>query len=447
MKRFQNLEKLAKIITEQIKSTTGKIHVIGQYDCDGIASSGIMCHALDRENKKYNLSLLPNLSLSVIDDLNENQPDLVIFTDLGSGQKRLLSNLKSPGIIIDHHISNNQILDNIIEYNPTMYNLNGSYDACSSSLAYSIARLMDGKNMDLAPLAMAGIIGDRQHFGGIRGLNKKLIDEAIQSGNIKVDNIPSLFGKNIGHAIYNSLDPYIVGFSGKIENVNRHLIKMNIDPKTPLDKLDEESLIYLSKWINNQLIKQNKYNGEFIENNTKRFWLNDWTMDASELHWLLDSSGRNLDKETSIGVVNKVEKSLKLAKNYSSIIRGKILNILNNINSNIIENNYIQYFHCADPNLKGLACGFAMDWFLNPSKPVFGFALHRGQIVFSARGTYSLVRSGLNLSNAVRTVTKELGGSGGGHAIAAGGRMPKDQLNFFLVRIDATINKQLVNDK
>ena len=62
----------------------------------------------------------------------------------------------------------------------------------------------------------------------------------------------------------------------------------------------------------------------------------------------------------------------------------------------------------------------------------------------SGRGTRDLVRRGLDLSSAMRLASEKVGGSGGGHNIAAGATVPEGREEEFLLAIDQAVLSQLM---
>jgi len=59
-----------------------------------------------------------------------------------------------------------------------------------------------------------------------------------------------------------------------------------------------------------------------------------------------------------------------------------------------------------------------------------------GGVKVSSRGNQDLLRKGLNLAEALSDAAKEVGGTGGGHDIAAGAFIPVSQMNEFLKILD-----------
>ena len=78
------------------------------------------------------------------------------------------------------------------------------------------------------------------------------------------------------------------------------------------------------------------------------------------------------------------------------------------------------------------------------SMPILAFArTPEGDIKVSARGTRDLVRSGLDLSEAMSEVSHALGGVGGGHNVAAGATIPLKAREEFLEMVDVVVGRQL----
>ena len=65
------------------------------------------------------------------------------------------------------------------------------------------------------------------------------------------------------------------------------------------------------------------------------------------------------------------------------------------------------------------------------------------EIHISCRGTQWLVANGLDLGNAMKKITDDLGGHGGGHKIAAGATLSIDKGKEFLEKTVEIISSQL----
>ena len=100
MKEFTDLIKKA---IEKINSTQGLIQIVSDLDCDGIAAASIMASVLIKTNKNFQITFVNRINEDLVNYLNERKPDLVVFTDMGSGYLDMLKNINLEIIVIDHH--------------------------------------------------------------------------------------------------------------------------------------------------------------------------------------------------------------------------------------------------------------------------------------------------------------------------------------------------------
>ena len=114
----------AKKVADVIKSFSGKVRVVSHYDCDGITAGSIICRALFREGKDFQITFVKQLNEDLIKKIADGDEALVIFTDLGSGYldlicKHLLNkNIKRKVIIADHHeTEGNEKQENLLHIN------------------------------------------------------------------------------------------------------------------------------------------------------------------------------------------------------------------------------------------------------------------------------------------------------------------------------------------
>lgn len=110
----------------------------------------------------------------------------------------------------------------------------------------------------------------------------------------------------------------------------------------------------------------------------------------------------------------------------------------------------IRYFHggsSIEDTIVGIVAGMLLSSPDFPvDRPLIAFA-QAGDgsctVKVSGRGTRDLARMGLDLSSAMRSASEIVGGSGGGHNIAAGASIPEGTEEDFLLAIDLLITAQL----
>ena len=437
-------KKLIDVISKSlltISGINGTIIIVGQLDCDGVCSSGMIRIALERSGINNKYLLVKSLNTKLFNELGKLKPELVIFCDFGLSKKKIISNNYNKSIIIDHHLHYSKSYSNIIELNPNEFGFNGSRDACTSTMAYLLVFAMNNKNEDLSKFFLAGAIGDRHHYNGFSGLNKIIVDELLINNVVEKVEIPSIVGGNILEGLKNLLDPFIIAFNQPEFKISDHLQNADIDPKISINDLTLDNKIFLKNFIIDKIKAQKIYNNEniILENYIFKTEL----IDLNELHWLIDASARYYDIDACNGILDGDQNSIMKGKHYSNTIRKKLIKLLFRISNEILEMNNIQYFFTKNNMIKGLACGFSIDWFLNDKKPIFAFFKKDDLIYLSARGNQNMVENGLNLSKCVNEVCEKFDGGGGGHAIAAGGRFKSKYFMEFLLNIDNITSSQL----
>src|SRR6056297_3526238 len=143
----QLLEKLAKSCAKKILEQR-KVLCVSHIDADGISAAAIICMALKRAGIEYEVRFIRQLDETICKEIGTQNHELVIFTDLGSGQIEHIKNNHINAIIADHHRPQGDIPYHI---NPHLFAINGAYEVSGSGMAYILADQL-GDNRDLASL-------------------------------------------------------------------------------------------------------------------------------------------------------------------------------------------------------------------------------------------------------------------------------------------------------
>ncbi|MCK4491606.1 MAG: DHH family phosphoesterase, partial [Candidatus Altiarchaeales archaeon] len=181
--------------------------------------------------------------------------------------------------------------------------------------------------------------------------------------------------------------------------------------------------------------------------------------DAKEYATVLNACGRQEQPEIGVGVcLGGRGRDLDKAKDLLTEHRRKLKEGLNFLNSSgVEETENLYYFNAGgmiDENIIGVIAGMSYGaripttkgGVMGRGKPIRAFAKDKDNpdmLKVSARANWDLVRRGLHLGNALRELSGELGGEGGGHDIAAGARIPQNTRSEFLDKINEIFNKQL----
>jgi len=170
--------------------------------------------------------------------------------------------------------------------------------------------------------------------------------------------------------------------------------------------------------------------------------------DASEFSTLLNATARYGHADVGLQVcMGDRDHALNQARYLLNQHRQNLVNGLKLVSQNgITPLKSIQYFDAGDAILDtivGIVAGMCFQM-ADRSRPILAFAkTPEGELKVSARGTQDLVRSGLDLADAMSRSARAVGGVGGGHNVAAGATIPPKARQEFLELVDAAVGGQI----
>jgi single-stranded-DNA-specific exonuclease len=420
-----------------------QVRVVSHYDADGISAAAIVSAALHRAGLQFHLTMSKGLDDAIVEDLVKEGNETILFLDMGSGQIDALDSLDAKVFALDHHKPVRKS-KKVVQVNPHFFGIDGMTEACAASLSLLFAVSLDERNWDLSPIALAGIVGDRQHMGGMKGVNIYILERALELKHITSQKSLNLKGSTLVDAISGSVDPYFVGLSGRRENTLAFLESMNLNPDLSLGSLDEFYRRKLTSMLSLRLMGQGCRPETVEELVTDIHWIPTLDMSTSDLADLLNACGR-LDNEglgvaMSLGDVDAIAAAKDLRTEYNK----RLLDMLMKIESDGVEDmDNLQFFDASDPSLAGAQCGLAMQYILDQSRPTLALSEVGDGTKVSSRGTKYLVSKGLDLAAALKKSAEAVGGRGGGHAVAAGASFPTKVRAEFLKNVDSTVGSQL----
>lgn len=437
-----------------------EVVIVSHIDADGLASAGIICRALDRIEKGYEVKIVKKLDPSIIQDVSS--AEAVIFTDLGSGNLDLMDDLGPLCIVADHHQPVGRS-ETVLHLNPHLFGFNGAIDLSGSGATYLIARAL-GENAELSDLAVVGAVGDLQHVreGRLRGVNRLILDEAEKHAIVGVEKDLQAFGRQtrpIHKLLEYTSNPYIPGITGNGEQVLEFLTSLNIELqeggkwKKWIDLSSVERRTIISALIQRCLMQGMP--AEKIQNLVGEVYTllkeerGTALRDASEYSTLLNATARYGFEKIGVAVClgdragsyRKANELLLMHR--ENLVRG--LNYVKQTGVTTLSN--LQYFHAGDNILEtivGIVAGMCRNLDgVNRHLPIVGLANSDEGVKVSARGTQSLVQRGLNLARAMGESANSVGGVGGGHDIAAGATIPEGTESEFLKHLNKLVEQQL----
>ena len=445
----------ARKCAEEIKKHK-KVQLVSHIDADGISSAAIIARSMERAGIEYEMLFVKQLDENIVRELANNNPELAIFTDLGSGQIEHINNYGLHAVVADHHRPQGDLE---MHLNPHLFGANGSFEISGSGTAFLLAEQL-GSNRDLADLAIVGCIGDMQYrkYGKLVSLNREILDNNPDIITAKTDI--SLFGKQtrpVYKMLQYSSDPYLPGLTGNEDVCIDFLRKIGFrcaeDERWRrwIDLTEEEKIKVTSSLL--QYSVQNGLSSYSVNRLVSECYIllreNEGTemRDASEYATLLNATGRYMKADIGMAVCmgdrgEAYEDSKKLLGEH----RKNLVDGLNFVREKgVTQLSNLQYFDAGSSipeTIVGIVAGMSHAS-SNRHLPIIAFADKEDGHKVSARGTQELVNKGLNLSEAISQVCQVVGGAGGGHDIAAGATVPFGKKEEFIERLNELIATQI----
>ncbi len=439
----RRLEEAADVI----RGHRGLIRILSHYDPDGITAAAIVSKMVKRQGLHFRVTLSKKLDDKKIKNLKESTPEnqLIILTDMGSSRVSQLDEFPQKVIVVDHHQPEAEG-ENIIHVNPHLFGIDGAREASASTFAFSLASTFEDENWDLASLAITGAIGDRQNLGGFKGYNEDLVSVAAQRELLKEEVVPDLKG----HTIYDSLiehpEPYFVGITGRKRQASRFMKWLGLEKESEYKELDDEKKRFLTSICALRLLRQGATVEAVEDFVTTKYWLYDWDMYADELSALLNACSRQGDQATGLAMALGDKNAMETAVRHRVKHQEWIIENLRKLEADPPDSlDNIQYFHTSEPPYAGVLAGLGTLYFFDDTKATFGISRNHGNDNISARAPRGLVEAGVNLGLACKEAGEIVGGTGGGHNIAAGATVPTKKEKRFLEELDRIIGEQLAN--
>ena len=454
---------------KEIIENSEDIKIYSHIDCDGICSGAILSTILDRQNKEHDIEFV---NLDVLDDI-ELDHELTIFSDLGSGQRIDTKAQNDQKIIIlDHHpplrdLDYGEDKDyTYLEINPIHHGIDGSYYVCGGGLCYFLAKEFGYD--DLSWIGVLSAIGDMQNTktGHFEGLNKIIQKDAIDGGYLHLtENDINIYGRNT-RPLFVALSYFsdvklpitnnttetmaILEELGIDEKHNRKTLnELTMDEKI---KLFQKLLEMISKVVPGRYVK---YIPQLIIGDSYTFLKEDedsFLRDGSEFSTAMNACGRNHEEKVAMEVlkgdrIEALDELEAISKTHRYNLATSITQIAESDEANIIELENLQYFDGTGikPEIVGTVAGMILGY-CNWKKPVIGFAqTDEDGLKISLRCSRLLSYDGIHFGHIIRKISGEVGGSGGGHAMACGAYIPIDKKDEFIKLFNQELEGKLTN--
>jgi RecJ-like exonuclease len=420
-----------------------RVRIVTHHDADGTTAAAILARALLRRGKAFHVSQTTVFDETVFRRMKEEDDELVLMSDMGSGQLDLLERLEVPVVVLDHHKPLRDS-DKVVHVNPHLVGIDGVRGACGATTSWLFVLLMDDANWDLAGVAMAGAIADRQHVAGYEGLNATLFREAIQRNLLTPEKALAFPDRPLAEAIAGQPSPYLVALTGRPEDVAALLGDLNLDPTARLRDLSSEERRMLASYLATRLAKQGARPDAIRTLVEEKHWSERDGLYVNEMSAYVNACARLGRQGVGLGLCLGDRDALVEAEGLRRQHTEELLAALRRLEEEGPHAlAHIQFFYADEGSLTGEIASIAMQFFLDQRKATVGLAVTDGTTRVSSRGTKELVEAGVDLAAAMRDAAETVGGVGGGHNVAAGATVPKGKEEPFLARVDEIVGAQL----
>lgn len=440
-------------------------------DPDGITAGAILAQAIRRLGGSFQVRVIDRIDEDLIGEIGSTARSLYVFSEIGSGYLDLFKPLSAKGkiLVLDHHKPLGKVEHpNLIHVNPHHYGIDGASEVSGSAVCYFAVRELYGGNVDLAPLAVVGALGDLQDKGfgrKLSGLNLKVVEDAVGAGLLEVARDLMFYGREtrpLHKAIASTMNPFIPGLSGAEDKCYGFLANLGIKLRendrwrTPADlrheekeKIFSEITAYLaSKGFKSASIL--RLVGEvYTLTREDRFTpLRDGREYASLLNACSRMGRQGLAVALCLGERGEsLDEAESLFNEYRKIISEAVNRVLEE-KDRLLVRGRLYLVDCRglvdERKLSPVASLLSSSEALSPERPMLAFT-NRGEeeIKVSARVSHTLAERGVHLGEILRIAAEAAGGRGGGHSVAAGATLPKPSLESFLEKVDLMVGDAL----
>jgi len=448
------------------------VRLISHVDTDGQTSGAVVAKALLRAGIGFQARVIQQLDELSLAEATVGDPELTVLTDLGSGSLELLGRaLKGRSVlVIDHHqVIESKAADTLLHVNPHLFNVSGEKELSASGTAYFVAKAMDAKNVDLSSLAVLGALGDLQDRNAERsltGMNKTIVQDAVESGLLRTDVDLLLFGREtrpLHRALASTTNPFLPGLSGEEDQCVALLAKLDIpiregDRWRVLGDLTQDEKKALFNGIIAFLVSRGFPAASSVGLIGTLYTLVKEDRltplrDGREFSSLLNACGRvgrpGLGLTIALGdrAPRALDEAYEVLAEYRKVL-AEGMKLLTGSQDRVKELNAIHWVNCenavSDRVVSSVLSLLATVPIFSSAKPLVATAaMGNGRLKVSARGSDPLVGRGLNLGVALAQASSVVGGTGGGHRIAAGAIIPAGKREDFLRSVDELVASQM----
>jgi len=317
-----------------------------------------------------------------------------------------------------------------------MVGIDGATDISASGTCYLVARELGAGNIDLAGLAIAGAVGDRQLF---RTANAFILEEALKAGVVSIRKGLKVGDGNLADVLAYSTEPFL-DVTGYPEKAAEFINKLGLSGN--IENLSEDDISKLASAVALKLVKQ--ASPEAIEAVIGEVFLlnRELVHNVYDFISILNTCGKQKIYGLALALCLKdstiLDEAISLTKEHEKNLAIDIRKSVENVRKG--EN--LWYINTVEALSTG-SLATTVVRYIHPELPFICVNESEGILKVSARGTRELVSKGLDLAFALREAAGAVGGNGGGHSVASGASIPMGSTEEFLSIADRIIGEQL----
>ncbi|MDY6771204.1 MAG: DHH family phosphoesterase [Candidatus Nanohaloarchaea archaeon] len=451
-----DLHELAVEAANFLNDTDGPILLFSHYDCDGIASAIIAHQMLERAGKEFEHVFLDELTEAKLkEDLFDREQPVVLFTDIGSGQLETVRDVINDRqiAVLDHHEPQDEGDELAAHVNPHLVGIDGGEQISGAGVTYLVAEAMDENNIDLLPYALIGATGDIQTDDDTYlGLNQEFVDKAIEHDLIEVKKGLKIFGrqgKKLTTALARTTDPYLQGITNNESGAVQFLRSIGLELK---DDGDWRSLADISFEEEKQIVHGLITRGYGdIEDLLGDVYILDNGWEIREFASLLNACGRLERPEDGLKIC--LERDFDLARTVKQTYGRKIGRYLSFVEDNVDNSEVVKDIGPGTlidagskihANMIGTVATICIKSDILSGPVVMGLAeKEEDHLKISARATDEVIGDDFAVNSFMEDVCAEVGGEGGGHQAAAGGKIPRENRERFINVVEERLTESV----
>ncbi len=185
---FEDFEKRANAAVSELKKRRPpEVTLIHHDDADGLCSAAVTKTALEREGFAVRTLCLEKVYREVVADLHKRANQTFFYCDIGSSHADLISEVNAGinlTVMLDHHHEPPEVTDPMVfDLNLERFGFEGDTEFSGATCSYQFAKILNPVNTDLSYLAL---VASREIPNAPAGLNKTVLDEAIENGVVEI---------------------------------------------------------------------------------------------------------------------------------------------------------------------------------------------------------------------------------------------------------------------